>query len=63
MSDEERIEELEDAIRTALDALEDWADGDKPQCDFRSILASLEAALITDDTVIALAEFVHEVEP
>jgi hypothetical protein len=55
MSD--RIEELEDAIRVALEALESWGDERVLAEDvsaFNRILRDLEASLIDDDTLITL---------
>jgi hypothetical protein len=55
MSD--RTEELEDAIRVALEALESWRDERVLAEDvsaFNRILRELEASLIDDDTLIVL---------
>jgi hypothetical protein len=55
MSD--RIEELEAAIRVALEALESWGDERVLAEDvsaFNRILRDLEASLIDDDTLITL---------
>lgn len=56
----DRIEVLETAIREALGGLEDWRDraagllNDHALTALDCILDSLEAALIDDDTLIAL---------